>query len=90
MQDGNREGITRLLNWAAALALGALLIWAADLPRHSCQEWAADRGLGSEATTLTCETGIDAQGEMTEVEYQRQQDEALELAYEIINENGGL
>lgn len=87
-----------IAEWASVLAsalvivglLAALVTWAAIDYRKPCEDWARQNGLGSEATILTCETGADSAGDLTELEYQVQQNDALNEAYDIINQDGGL
>jgi len=87
-----------LAEWAPILGcvavllsiLGGLIVWSAIEYRKPCEDWAAQNGLGSKAATLTCETGPDSSGDLTEAEFQVQQNDALNEAYDIINQDGGL
>ena len=57
---------------------------------QSCEAWSADYGLTDQAVIIACETGEDAEGFMTEAEYQDRLNESLNFVKGVIDETGGL
>jgi len=74
---------------AAAMTVLAL-VWFASPTTKTCQEWATDNGLTDQAVVIACQTGENAEGTMTEAEYQARVDESLNFVKGIIDETGGL
>lgn len=79
----------------AAVTLAALSLAACsgaeEAPTsQTCQDWSVEYGLTDQAVVIACQVGENAEGEMTEAEYQERLDDSLNTVKGWIDETGGL
>ncbi|MEU5156738.1 hypothetical protein [Glycomyces sp. NPDC021274] len=75
---------------AAVAAAIIITVLATGTDSQTCQDWSAEYGLTDQAVVVACQTGQNAEGDMTEAEYQAHLDQSLNDVKRIIDTTGGL